>query len=770
MRTLATCGLLAAALLSCRRGDVEVFLPIDDAIRSAVVVAFVEDSPQVTAYELGDGVRAPLLDPYVGKYAVDVTALLYTQPLDALDLAPGRLATVFEGGRPVPATSDVRTTIVRGESVTAWESRSDAPERVRALRIAGEATECLEQGGCYDVDDPEAARCVVPCPEPRAPMPAEAVVMPALTPCPDGWTEADLGDGIVVCDPFPAGRKTDCARGSAHFLGERDCTPIGPACPAGRFPTELPTGTPVYVEAGANGTGTEAAPYGTISEALAGAESGTVVVVAAGRYAESFTVPIGVTVFGACTSGTTIATRDTIVLGGTLENVYLEEARVRVEAVANRATLRSVVSANAAGEAIRSSEVSGLLLEDVLVAEPERAGVVVWAGFATVRNVVVWGATSHGYVASDSTHDIEDLVIDGTRLSASNVARGMEIQKDADVEASRVWFGNGRDAAMFVDASEATLSDVVVGETASMGADSASGRGAFVQNEARLFIDRGWFHENSGSAVRVLNRAAVSMQDAVVWKTLPPSNGGSIHAEMTSQSLSLTRVAVLDAPYHGVQNNGPLMQATDLIVRRTGSTGELDKFGHGVLAAGDVTILRAHIADVDGAGIVAGSATRLLRVEDTVIERPSRRGCRLCTGICTQNAEEATLARVRVAGAAGLAIGQGELIAGRVVAQDIVVRDVGRIECDHSVSSPSLGLGDGVVTRGVLDLRRFEIEGCSNAGLSVGAGDDPSRVIVRDGFVHHNDIGLMLLFGPPRDANVLTRVRLEDNRVAIDTP
>lgn len=764
VRTVFVCGLLLAASASCRRGDVEVFLGVDDTVRSVVLVRFVEDAATLTAHDLGDGLDTAILDPYVGAYPVEVTALLYSDPLATIDLAPGALETVSEGGRPLPAADAVQVSTIRGEDVEPWETRAAPGERVEALRIPGETAGCIEEGGCYDVDDPAVARCVVPCPDPAAPEPAFETVRPALTPCPAGYTEVAIDEDITVCDPFPAGRKTTCARGYAQFLGDADCTRVGPACPTSGFPAGIPPGARVFVAEGGTGNGTEGAPYGSIGAALAGATEGDVVVVAAGRYAESFTVPIGVTVFGACTTGTTIATTNTIVVGGTLANFYLERARVRIEAVANRAALKSVIIADSAGEAIMSRQVSGLLLEDVVVDGAAEAGIVVWRGYATIRNVVVRGATSHGYLASASEHDIEDLVIDGTRLSASNVGRGMEIQASATVTATRAWFGNQTDVAMFVDSSEATFTDLVV-----VGSDVTEDRAAYVQNEANLTLQRSWLHRTRGDAVRVLIGASLEMSDVVVSQTRGPSDAGAVHLESSASLLDAVRLAVLDPPYHGVVSQAPTARIADVVVRRSGSGEGAEQFGHGLLLSRVASVRGAHLSDLDGAGIVAGSSAHL-DVQDAVIERPSRRGCRVCTGICTQNAEVAHLTRVRIEDAAGLAIGQGELVGGEVTASDLVVRNVKVIECDRPASSPSLGLGDGLATRGPLTLERFEIEGCANAGLSLGAGDEPSRVHVRDGFVHGSDIGLSLLFDPPSASQVLTRVKLEDNRVAIDRP
>lgn len=759
MRRVAAILALALAVSACRRADVLLFLEADPTMQSAVLVHVVDDEAHVSAHTLVDGaLEATLLDPYIGRYDVDVTALFYTRPLASLDLIAGAVQTVPDG-RQLPASPRTMQTRIRGEDVTPWEEISALPDAVAAVRLPAIQSACVQRGGCYAS---ETSGCVVPCPAPAAPLPPVDAVPPVLTPCPPGQTPVEIDTEIVVCDPFPNGRSI-CAPGTAHFLGDAGCTRIGPACPSGRFPDVEPGATVVYVAQGESGVGTQASPYGTITEALADASSGDVVLVAAGRYTESFTVPVGVTVRGACVAETIVETTEKLQVAGTLENLQLD--RARVDAVApggNGATLVNLAMYRAAGQAVRLDVSTGLRLENVLIQDSEAAGIVAWRGYVSLQRVIVASASSHGILANGARYLVEDLVVDGTRLS-DGVSRAIGVQGDASFEGDRVWLGNGFDLALFVDRATAEIDDVVIRDTEESGPGKRDGRGVLVQNGADVLLRRAWLHRNTGHAIR--SQAEVTLFDSVVTQT----GGVSVFVESTG-ALTAGNVAILDSGYHAVQSSAANTMLVNLIVRRTGSTGVMNQHGHAVIASGRVSINVARFEDLAGAGVVATGTTDALGVSDLMLIRPSRAGCRVCTGVCTKLALGTVLERVEVVDAAGMAIGQIDLIAGSVHARDVKISNVGRIECDHAVASASGGLGDGFVTRGDLDLERFEISGCVGSGLSIGAYDDPSGVKVRDGFLHDNDVGMALLFTPPDEANVLTRVKLESNRIALGAP
>jgi len=133
------------------------------------------------------------------------------------------------------------------------------------------------------------------------PLPPAAPAPPVLEPCRPGWRAIPSSDGPTVCDPWPASGQATCSPGEAHFAGEPGCRPIGSACPAGDWPTDLPATGVLYVRAGApaGGSGTMTAPFATIADGVAAATAGTLVGAAAGTYDEAITLPAGLSLRGA---------------------------------------------------------------------------------------------------------------------------------------------------------------------------------------------------------------------------------------------------------------------------------------------------------------------------------------------------------------------------------------------------------------------------------------------------------------------------------------
>jgi hypothetical protein len=135
-----------------------------------------------------------------------------------------------------------------------------------------------------------------------------------MRPCPSGWSETELANGSVVCEPYPEGRSTCAADEEAHFPGEPGCRAVGRACPAGDFRDDLPSDVPVvFVLPGATGTGTRADPLGSLTEAMAGAEDGSVLALGRGTHTDLPTTwNRSVRLIGACPSATVLDVAETV--------------------------------------------------------------------------------------------------------------------------------------------------------------------------------------------------------------------------------------------------------------------------------------------------------------------------------------------------------------------------------------------------------------------------------------------------------------------------
>ena len=119
---------------------------------------------------------------------------------------------------------------------------------------------------------------------------------------PEGMTAATL------C--LPPNPPETCPEGKMPVLGEAECQLIGDPCPEGDFPI-VPNDVPgdrIYVKAGVSqGDGTEDQPYGSLTEALEGAQSGGVLLIGKGTYEESIEVTKSLTLWGACVTETSIS-------------------------------------------------------------------------------------------------------------------------------------------------------------------------------------------------------------------------------------------------------------------------------------------------------------------------------------------------------------------------------------------------------------------------------------------------------------------------------
>jgi hypothetical protein len=133
-------------------------------------------------------------------------------------------------------------------------------------------------------------------------------ISPLLT-CAPGWWPTPDPEGVTVCQPWPAdlvrGPEDDCA----YFPGASTCQPLGSPCTGEEWATDLPDDHPVtFVRAGGGpgGSGTRAAPFGSLAEALAAAEPGAILALGRGAFDEVVAVTQAVTLWGACVRETSV--------------------------------------------------------------------------------------------------------------------------------------------------------------------------------------------------------------------------------------------------------------------------------------------------------------------------------------------------------------------------------------------------------------------------------------------------------------------------------
>ena len=271
---------------------------------------------------------------------------------------------------------------------------------------------------------------------------------PRLAPCPQGWSEL-AADGLTVCEPI--GLDRECGGGEASFIGSLGCEPVGHACPEGNWSDHLPDDAPVLYVAStfSAGTGTRDQPFNRLPDAIAAATDGTVIAVGKGSF-EEVIVPAGVSLIGACAAETRL------------------EARL---ASADEATLT-----------LRGSRI---FVRDLSIEGPNRWGIAIDAGEATLEGVVISHATRYALRVERSAQLIaRNLVIRATsartQSNAAILVDGGELTIERGViqdnVGSAMWLGG--------PSSMTTLRAVAILDTSRLGADL--GEAIFASDGATL--------------------------------------------------------------------------------------------------------------------------------------------------------------------------------------------------------------------------------------------------------------------------------------------
>ncbi|MBO6936337.1 MAG: hypothetical protein JJ863_15305 [Deltaproteobacteria bacterium] len=441
-----------------------------------------------------------------------------------------------------------------------------------------------------------------------------APALPDLGPCPDGWSTRTIG-GVDVCDP---GEPIDCPEGQARFHGTAACAPVGRACPVGEFADDLPASGVLFVAPGGSGDGSRAAPFGSIRNAMSGAAPGTIVALAKGRYPERVTMRPGVTLRGACAAETVLEQPAM----ASLSNMAIRSS-VADAAVADL----SIVDVSGAGVVVDDGT---LRLEGVVVDSATSYGVLVGGGSLTVDQLLVIGtradssgAAGFGIAVQGAVAVIEDVVVERnqvfglTVVGASNVtarrlvaraqvpsadtSTGIAVEGPATLDAEDVFIEEARSVAVGVSAGGvATFDGLVVRNVRADG--ERMGFALAGIGEADVTVRRGWLTDAQGTAVNMIGRGRVLLEDTVIDEVVAPpaTPGWGLGAAVQDLgTLSLERVLVHRA------------QAASLAAVGTSAT----ELGDLLLEARDVTLLDSR------SDALAGLGAYLVRNAEVAMER-----------------------------------------------------------------------------------------------------------------------------------------------------
>ena len=580
---------------------------------------------------------------------------------------------------------------------------SDAGVTADAAPDAALDDAALDAGAPSDAGRSDASRPPLPVP-PVAPIPPErepavlatwlpstgATDLASATPvmaspiAPDfGSCGAWSGGAAAPCEPWPSGRLT-CSGAEEHFPGTAACALVGSACPvAGAWAGDVPgTGDVRYVRPGPTGAGTEASPYGSISEALA-AVAGTrptpvVLALSADTFSGPIVLPAGVTLWGACPSGT--------ILRGTGSETVV---------TAGPATALVNLAATGGATGINVPSLAGLTLDRVLIEGMSGAGLAVSGGSATGTRVAIrnsTGGVANGALASsggtiDLTHAVIHHISGSMGLGAHAIDAGSTVTLDdvsihdtgsnaislepsTSFSATFLVIEDVPGAISGYVANSITLAHSVLRHLGG-GAVGTVGVGVALTLDSTLV-------DGAAIGCAVSSNGPTTLRDVIVRNVTGTPGGNGICIWATAATLDRVRVANTAVSALSIWE-GASLTVRSLDVSGTGLDTPTGLLGAGVYATDHATLdLRtSRIVNARGAGVVAGGCilarcppgadpdrmgigTMVTLTDVQIAGVPaSSDGVAAGYGVLVTGAAHATASRVSVAGTGGAMIAVG---------------------------------------------------------------------------------------------------------------
>lgn len=451
--------------------------------------------------------------------------------------------------------------------------------------------------------------------------PVEAPIAPIWT-CPPGWRDVTRADGTHVCDPWAESGPESCADDELQVPGDSACARIGPECPkGGGFATVRPTaGRLIFVRDGAtSGDGSEAAPFGTIDDALAVATSGSAIVIATGTYEGRFRVPAGVTLAGACVAGTVLTSN----IASTTEAV--------IEPLGTGVVVRDLAITGAQRSAVRASEGTSIELEQVALIDDAYGAIIADEGSVTGRTLRIARTRSRadgrfgvGVVAQyggqvtlerasiessryagiyavdpDTAITLRDVALrDHVADVSDENGTCVEVQTGARATLERVVLEHCEVAGLFAW-SEGTVieaSDLVSRDHVPQRSSGGFGGGVMIQEDAYVTIRRAWIDRTRHRGISSIGGASLVLEDVIVSGAADsPEVDLAVVAGLElwdGPEVRLTRVVLDGNASHGLfaSSEGTRVTGSDVRVRDTIPLEDDGGDGDGIVAEDHATI------------------------------------------------------------------------------------------------------------------------------------------------------------------------------------
>lgn len=530
--------------------------------------------------------------------------------------------------------------------------------------------------------------------------------MPA---CAEGWNRLDDGSCVPVL--------RECPAGSSAIPGGRCTTTAASDCPSGRFPAVTPEmmgRAVVYVDATApamGADGSELHPLRTVAEAVARAEEGAFVLVAAGAYEASVEATRRVTVTGVCAARVTIGSGQAIALQVRAQ-VTLRGVTVHGGAIVPGALdARAVTFRGGDGAfALRVETAAGRgVLEDVRIEMSEGDGVqVVQEAQVTLRAFGVEGGGGVGALVASAgvlrmfDGAIHDVRVD--RIGSPNTGYAVRVMDRGMVDAERLALD--RNQVFAVHATEVgsrfALRGGVIRDTRPV--TGGAGKALQADDRAEATLDGVRISGSTNTAASAFTGGTLTVRDSVVLDTherpdgtagrgLDAHHGATLHVERTRIE-GMRDVALFSY-------NGSRVTARDVLIRRT-SLPRVGGFGAGIAVVSASVELpssldarRVLVEDSTEEGFAAIGPGTDAALQDVIVRgvRPSQRG--FAIGALTSGGAHVTATRVAVVGARGIGFGSqkyiqtAEVPGTRLDARDLYVRDVSPGQIVYNTENPS---------------------------------------------------------------------------------
>lgn len=501
-----------------------------------------------------------------------------------------------------------------------------------------------------------------------------------MTPVDAGPNAPDAGMRLPIQTAAPA----EAVAGPEPCIAYVPPATIGTPCPVGDFVDPLPSGPLRFVRPGAvGGDGSQASPFGTIGEAMAGAPSGTSIVLAKGTYDGQISFRPGVMLVGACPAETILTATERSDRFGVLDVI---EPRTAAKNLSIRDANRPAVWSEADGS---------ITLEDVVIERAERLGIVLpFGGTMIARRVVVTdtrpgvgGVLGRGIEASDGGRAVlEDVVVDGSTEIGVSAIRGGRIEAVGLLVRSTALGPSGAGRGINIgDGSTLMLEDAVIEGNA----------------DANVVVEDGAFAEIRDTFVR----DARGIDDGTLGHGVSAQRGGSVQLE--NVCIEGQRNAGLV-----VTDEGSIAEAADVRVDYTQADSSGLAAAVTVAGGGRLDASRITVANNDGVGVlVSGAGSHLTLADGTIVGTDPGEFAR---SFVVERSATASVSRVALTdnATAGLLVSDGA----SVTVEDLTI--------DNVQYHPDGTLGYGVVVQAGanLELRRTWIFGARDVAFLLDGG------------------------------------------------